>query len=193
MGKEDETTNSSARANNNNKTRQRERAKKNKRVENAKTDGGSGIIESPSSTGNEVYVPHTNQTMETLMKKEGTSNNMLPSSSPPVSLSSKPVSSSLTFNRIFLTPEDGQIFDQVVRDHYQGFVHVPKNVGGSNFHENNKAILERLRDANYYQVRYLQYFRGFLKCDLSDFLLDCLPPFSFHQQISIVYLCVYAV
>lgn len=52
----------------------------------------------------------------------------------------------------FLTQLDGKAFDDLVHDHYRGFVHVPaEEVRPANFHENAKAALEHLRDANYYQ------------------------------------------
>jgi hypothetical protein len=54
----------------------------------------------------------------------------------------------------FLTPQDGTEFTRLVEEKYRGFVHVAANqVSPSNFHQRAKAALERLRDANYYQVR----------------------------------------
>lgn len=52
----------------------------------------------------------------------------------------------------FLTEEDGVAFSDLVKDHYNGFVHVPGDqVQPSNFHVKAKAALQHLRDANYYQ------------------------------------------
>jgi alpha-ketoglutarate-dependent dioxygenase FTO len=51
----------------------------------------------------------------------------------------------------YLTPEDGQAFQDLIHDHYQGFVHVPADQVASNFDQTAKAAFERLRDANYYQ------------------------------------------
>jgi hypothetical protein len=54
----------------------------------------------------------------------------------------------------FLTPQDGAEFTRLVEEKYRGFVHVAANqISPSNFHQRAKAALERLRDANYYQVR----------------------------------------
>jgi hypothetical protein len=53
-----------------------------------------------------------------------------------------------------LTPQDGNVFRTVLRDEYQGFVHEPTSSVDTSFHNRSKAVLERLRDANYYQVRY---------------------------------------
>jgi hypothetical protein len=61
-------------------------------------------------------------------------------------LSSESSSKLELLGKKFLTPQDGSMFQAVLRDKYQGFVHVPTNT--------SKAVLERLRDANYYQVRY---------------------------------------
>lgn len=59
----------------------------------------------------------------------------------------------------FLTPQDGPEFTRLVDEKYRGFVHVAANqVTPSNFHQQAKAALERLRDANYYQVS------GFVTC-----------------------------
>jgi len=52
----------------------------------------------------------------------------------------------------FLSEDDGQMFQEQVHRHYQGFVHIPaEQVTPSNFHQIAKAAFERLRDANYYQ------------------------------------------
>lgn len=52
----------------------------------------------------------------------------------------------------YLTPQDGTAFHDLVRDHYQGFVHIPADqVTPSNFHQIAKTAFEHLRDANYYQ------------------------------------------
>ena len=69
------------------------------------------------------------------------------------STSSKTGASSAAFtNQKFLTPQDGEMFEQLMDNHYQGFVHLSADdVTPSNFHQNSKAALERLRDANYYQ------------------------------------------
>ena len=59
----------------------------------------------------------------------------------------------------YLTPENGSEFDRLVKEQYEGFVHVSANqVTPSNFHQRAKSALERLRDSNYYQVRCLQLF-----------------------------------
>jgi hypothetical protein len=57
------------------------------------------------------------------------------------------------YGKKFLTSQDGKSFDQMIKDHYQGFVHVPADqLSPTNFHNLAKSALERLRDANYYQV-----------------------------------------
>ena len=54
----------------------------------------------------------------------------------------------------YFTPENGPEFDRLVKEQYDGFVHVSVNeVTPSNFHQRAKSALERLRDSNYYQVR----------------------------------------
>ena len=52
----------------------------------------------------------------------------------------------------FLTPQDGKAYEELVRDHYQGFVHIPVGqIRPSNFHSMAKMAFERLRDSGYYQ------------------------------------------
>jgi hypothetical protein len=64
-----------------------------------------------------------------------------------------PSYSSLVSNKRFLTPQDGKPYHELIQDHYQGFVHLPADeVTPSNFRQLAKTALERLRDANYYQV-----------------------------------------
>eukprot|EP00980_Cylindrotheca_fusiformis_P028044 scaffold22577_cov122-Cylindrotheca_fusiformis.AAC.23 len=54
----------------------------------------------------------------------------------------------------FLTSGDGEAFENLLRNHYQGFVHVPVDkLVPSNFYAQAKQAFERLRDANYYHVR----------------------------------------
>jgi hypothetical protein len=59
----------------------------------------------------------------------------------------------LHYGKKLLTSQYGKSFDQMIEDHYKGFVHVPVDqLSPSNFHNLAKAALERLRDAKYYQV-----------------------------------------
>lgn len=52
----------------------------------------------------------------------------------------------------YLTPQDGLAFENLVSNHYQGFVHVPADqIPSPDFHERAKSAFERLRDASYYQ------------------------------------------
>jgi alpha-ketoglutarate-dependent dioxygenase FTO len=52
----------------------------------------------------------------------------------------------------FLMPQDGAEFDKLLKEKYQGFVHIPASqLTPRDFHQRSRAALERLRDANYYQ------------------------------------------
>jgi len=52
----------------------------------------------------------------------------------------------------FLTPQDGELYQDLVKNHYQGFVHIPVDeIRPSNFHQTAKVAFERLRDSGYYQ------------------------------------------
>jgi hypothetical protein len=77
------------------------------------------------------------------------------SDSTPLAVStSNKVPYSKVLNKKFLTPQDGEVYEKLIHDHYQNFVHIPADqMTPSNFHGTTKAVLERLRDADYYQVR----------------------------------------
>jgi alpha-ketoglutarate-dependent dioxygenase FTO len=60
-------------------------------------------------------------------------------------------SSSAATSSLFVTPQDTG-FEQHLRDHYKGFVHCSVDtLQPRDFHQQARAALERLRDANYYQ------------------------------------------
>ena len=56
--------------------------------------------------------------------------------------------------RKFVSSEDGEEFEALVRSHYKGFVHVPaRELKPSSMYNDAKKAFEMLRDANYYHVR----------------------------------------
>ena len=75
-----------------------------------------------------------------------------PSSNISASYGRSPLSPSSCFSSsLFLTQEDPG-FEEHVREHYKGFVHCSvDDLQPRDFHEQARASLERLRDANYYQ------------------------------------------
>jgi len=83
-------------------------------------------------------------------KQEEPSSKIFPSfGRSPSSLSS--AASSSSSSPLFLT-QDHPGFEEHVRDHYKGFVHCAvDDLQPRDFHEQARASLERLRDANYYQ------------------------------------------
>lgn len=64
----------------------------------------------------------------------------------------------------FYTPQDGSEYNELIQNHYQGFVHIPaKNVTPTSFHQFARKTLEKLRDSNYYQVS-CWFFFGVCVC-----------------------------
>jgi hypothetical protein len=66
----------------------------------------------------------------------------------------KPEIESNSTGKNFLTSDEGEAFETLLRDHYKGFEHIPADkLIPSDFHQHAKKAFERLRDANYYHVR----------------------------------------
>lgn len=118
--------------------RQRDRARSKERKEAARAGASQEL---------------THQKTRPLEHVETSSNSTLGLSEKPIVSIAQP-SPHTVLKKKFLTQQDGEDFEKLVNEHYQGFVHIPADdLTPSNFHRTAKAAFEKLRDANYYQVR----------------------------------------
>jgi alpha-ketoglutarate-dependent dioxygenase FTO len=84
-------------------------------------------------------------------EEHSSSNGVTASTAVASASASASASSSSSSSSLFLTPQCPG-FEKHVRDHYKGFVHCSvDDLQPFDFHQQARAALERLRDANYYQ------------------------------------------